>query len=157
MVTFLPDGRIIQIAGEHEDHYDPDFCIYNDVFVHLPDRSVQIYGYPESVFPPTDFHTATLAEDGSIWIIGSLGYPRARRVGQTPVYRVDTSSIKIKAIETTGENPGWISRHCARLISATEIEISGGLVTVTVDATQELVSNNRTFVLDTTNRHWSRV
>ncbi len=34
-ITFLPDGRIVQIAGEHEDHYDPDFCIYNDVFVHI--------------------------------------------------------------------------------------------------------------------------
>jgi len=59
--TFLPDGRIVEIAGEHEDSYDPDFCIYNDVFVH--DRgSVRIYGYPEHVFPPTDFHTATLID-----------------------------------------------------------------------------------------------
>ncbi|HEU0201131.1 MAG TPA: ankyrin repeat domain-containing protein [Burkholderiaceae bacterium] len=31
-LTFLPDGRIVQIGGEHEDYYDPDFCIYNDVF-----------------------------------------------------------------------------------------------------------------------------
>ena len=28
-VTKLPDGRIVCIGGEHEDHYDPDFCIYN--------------------------------------------------------------------------------------------------------------------------------
>ena len=28
-LTKLPDGRIICIGGEHEDHYDPDFCIYN--------------------------------------------------------------------------------------------------------------------------------
>ena len=27
--TKIPDGRIICIGGEHEDHYDPDFCIYN--------------------------------------------------------------------------------------------------------------------------------
>jgi ankyrin repeat protein len=26
--TLLPDGRVIEIAGEHEDFYDPDFCIY---------------------------------------------------------------------------------------------------------------------------------
>jgi hypothetical protein len=25
-LTELPDGRIIEIAGEHEDYYDPDFC-----------------------------------------------------------------------------------------------------------------------------------
>ncbi|HKJ63528.1 MAG TPA: hypothetical protein VKA94_16275, partial [Hyphomicrobiales bacterium] len=27
--TPLADGRIIHVAGEHEDYYDPDFCIYN--------------------------------------------------------------------------------------------------------------------------------
>ncbi|KAK4148918.1 hypothetical protein C8A00DRAFT_19337 [Chaetomidium leptoderma] len=31
--TKLPDGRIVYIAGEHEDYYDPDFNIYNDVVV----------------------------------------------------------------------------------------------------------------------------
>ncbi|KAJ4289991.1 hypothetical protein N0V88_006792 [Collariella sp. IMI 366227] len=31
--TRLPDGRIVYIAGEHEDFYDPDFYIYNDVVV----------------------------------------------------------------------------------------------------------------------------
>ena len=31
--TTLPDGRIVHIAGEHEDYYDNDFCIYNDVVV----------------------------------------------------------------------------------------------------------------------------
>ncbi|KAF7982859.1 hypothetical protein HWV62_25078 [Athelia sp. TMB] len=34
--TRLPDGRIVYIAGEHEDWYDPDFCIYNDVIVVEP-------------------------------------------------------------------------------------------------------------------------
>ena len=28
-LTKLPDGRIVCIGGEHEDFYDPDFCIYN--------------------------------------------------------------------------------------------------------------------------------
>ena len=31
--SFLDDGRIIDIGGEHEDWYDEDFCIYNDVTV----------------------------------------------------------------------------------------------------------------------------
>jgi len=79
-LTFLPDGHIVQVAGEHEDHYDPDFCIYNDVFVHAPDGSIAIYGYPESVFPPTDFHTATLVGN-VIYLIGSLAYPAGRRYG----------------------------------------------------------------------------
>jgi hypothetical protein len=43
--TPLPDGRMICIAGEHEDHYDPGFCIYNDVVVLDLDGSVAIYGY----------------------------------------------------------------------------------------------------------------
>jgi hypothetical protein len=30
-ITKLSDGREIHIGGEHEDYYDPDFCIYNDV------------------------------------------------------------------------------------------------------------------------------
>ena len=28
-LTQLPDGREVRIGGEHEDFYDPDFCIYN--------------------------------------------------------------------------------------------------------------------------------
>jgi hypothetical protein len=31
--TQLPDGRTVLIGGEHEDFYDPDFYIYNDVVV----------------------------------------------------------------------------------------------------------------------------
>ena len=71
--TVLPDGREVLIAGEHEDYYDPDFFIYNDVVVRAPDGKVAIYGYSKEAFPPTDFHTATLLPD-SIVLIGSLGY-----------------------------------------------------------------------------------
>jgi hypothetical protein len=71
-ITELPDGRFVEIGGEHEDSYDPDFCIYNDVVVHQGDGTFQILGYPRHVFPPTDFHTATLV-GGDIYIIGGLG------------------------------------------------------------------------------------
>ena len=68
--TLLPDGRTAYIGGEHEDSYDPMSCIYNDVIVTSPSSystdgpeeyadTITIYGYPESVFPPTDFPTAT--------------------------------------------------------------------------------------------------
>src|SRR5207253_1603305 len=73
--TWLPDGRILEIAGEHEDHYDPDFCIYNDVVVFDGKGGFEILSYPETVFPPTDFHTATRVDD-SLYIIGCLGYPQ---------------------------------------------------------------------------------
>merc|ERR1719473_2000472 len=63
-VTQLPCGRLVMIGGEHEDYYHPDFCIYNDVGIFTPgqgaeDGSIEILGYPRSVFPPTDFHSAT--------------------------------------------------------------------------------------------------
>jgi hypothetical protein len=91
-VTKLPDGRCVHIGGEHEDFYDPDFCIYNDVVViatpqlsnlatsSIPEdgiaddyeipssrfiapENITIYGYPLDVFPPTDFHTSTYVCD----------------------------------------------------------------------------------------------
>lgn len=72
--TELPDGRVVCIGGEHEDYYDPDFCIYNDVVVLGPGDEIEIYGYPKEVFPPTDFHTANIVGDRII-LIGCLGYP----------------------------------------------------------------------------------
>ena len=54
--TTLPDGRQVFIAGEHEDSYDPDFYIYNDVVVQDARGGLEIYAYPEVAFPPTDFH-----------------------------------------------------------------------------------------------------
>src|SRR5258708_2223735 len=41
--TNLPDGRTILIAGEHEDYYDPDFYIYNDVVVLHPSGRIDIF------------------------------------------------------------------------------------------------------------------
>ncbi len=124
--TFLPDGRCVQIAGEHEDHYDPDFHIYNDVVVHDGKGGVDIYCYPRADFAPTDFHTATLFDD-HILIIGNCGYQGDRRVGETPVYRLNLSDFSIQAVETTGEKPGWINRHSAVLQDG-EIVVSGGQI-----------------------------
>jgi hypothetical protein len=81
----LPDGRVIRIGGEHEDSYDPDFCIYNDVVVFGPEDEIEIYGYPKEIFPPTDFHSATLVGD-EIIVVGCLGNVNGRRPGFTPVY-----------------------------------------------------------------------
>jgi hypothetical protein len=114
--THLPDGRVIYIGGEHEDYYDPDFCIYNDVIVRQPNGAVEIYGYPFAAFIPTDFHTATLVGK-AIYIVGCLGYQEHRRFAlqhdseQTQVYRLDCTTYEITEVTTTGERPGWISRH----------------------------------------------
>src|SRR5262249_3800363 len=143
-LTFLPDGRVVQIGGEHEDWYDPDFCIYNDVFVHGADGSVTIHGYPEEAFPPTDFHTATLDGD-HIYIIGSLGYQGTRRFGETPIYRLDVNTFRMEQLAATGEAPGWISRHRAILISAHEIQISGGKTGRLVEGQGDYVENKDRF------------
>jgi ankyrin repeat protein len=153
-LTFLPDGRAIQIAGEHEDYYDRNFCIYNDVFVHEPGGAIHIFGYPEAVFPPTDFHSATLL-GLHIYLIGSLGYMGQRRHGATPVYRLDTDTFKIEEIILGGDKPGWIFSHTAVSLSSHEISISGGTV-VTWDGEQEIhAANERSFILDIERAVWT--
>lgn len=112
--TSLPDGRVVLISGEHEDSYDPDFYIYNDVVVRHPDGSLDIYGYPREVFPPTDFQSATLVGD-EIVLIGNLGYPDDRRPGQTPVLVLDLQIFEMRTVQTSGTPPGWIHMHTATL------------------------------------------
>jgi hypothetical protein len=136
--TPMPDGRIICIAGEHEDWYDPDFCIYNDVIVLRPEPgaaevtpdsgSVEIYGYPHHVLPPTDFHSATLVGD-RIYIIGRLGYEGTRAPDQTPVFALDTSTYRVEPIRTHGRPPGWVYRHHASYDAAVNsITVRGGMI-----------------------------
>jgi hypothetical protein len=123
----LPDGRIVYVGGEHEDHYDPDFYIYNDVVVETGDE-IQIFGYPESVFPPTDFHSATLV-GSRILLIGNLGYPDHRKAGQTQVKWLDLDSWRISDQPTSGDLPGWIHRHNAVLLPESKIiRLTGGML-----------------------------
>jgi ankyrin repeat protein len=152
-MTFLPDGRIVQVAGEHEDYYDPDFCIYNDVFVHDPDGTIHIYGYPEEVFPPTDFHTATLI-GSHIYLIGSLGYGGTRHYGETPVYRLDTDTFHMERLETTGNKPGWIYKHRTIQSGTHEIQVSGGEILTLSDGKESYSENSTVFILDVERRVW---
>ncbi|MES9901521.1 MAG: hypothetical protein ABW168_02420, partial [Sedimenticola sp.] len=124
--TMLPDGRRIFVAGEHEDHYDPDFYIYNDVVVEHPGGAISIYGYPLDCFPPTDFHTATLV-DSKIIVIGNLGYPESRKKKTSDVYILDVESLVFRHVQTSGEQPGWIHEHKASLSEhGTKVLITGG-------------------------------
>jgi len=142
--TIISDGRLVLIGGEHEDSYDPDFCIYNDVVViEAPHKlknsrsmfadpsivemgtynpnTITIYGYPPSIFPPTDFHTATLVKHTTlqqeyIYIIGGLGYIDSVTRTQTDVFRLNISDFSITKMDTTGEGPaGGINNHTAEL------------------------------------------
>lgn len=126
-LTTLPDGTKILIAGEHEDHYDPDFFIYNDVVIAHPDGQIEILGYPEDHFPPTDFHSATQVGNELI-LIGNLGYTAQRKIGETQVLAFDIKSKQFRAVATSGESPGWISRHEAHLDDQNGILIHGGKI-----------------------------
>ncbi len=151
--NILDDGTIIEIAGEHEDYYAPDFCIYNDVIVFGRGGDIEVYGYPKDQFPPTDFHTATLVGDRLI-IIGCLGYPDDRVDGETPVYALDIVSMKIEKVPTTGAKPGWISEHKTELVDG-KLVVNGGNVWVDNNGVPDLVKNDTTFQLCVETWVWS--
>jgi hypothetical protein len=126
--TILPDSRKVLIGGEHEDYYDPDFQIYNDVVVLHRGGGLDIFGYPPEVFPPTDFHSATSAA-GRIFIIGGLGYPEPRKAAVTPVYCLDLQTFAISPFATSGPAPGGIHEHAAELEpDGKSITLRGGCV-----------------------------
>ena len=98
--------------------------------VRHPDGALDIFGYSEDAFPPTDFHSATLVGE-TIVVIGSLSYFARRRPGVTPVYQVDTSGFVITETRTSGAAPGWIHRHSAELSDdARSIVIRGGQIDI---------------------------
>ncbi len=163
--TEMGDGRTICIGGEHEDWYDPDFCIYNDVIVlrtppgeispETRSSGVEIYGYPESEFPPTDFHSATLSGDRII-VIGRLGYHQDRSPSLTPVYALDTQSYEMREVRASGSPPGWVHEHHASFDPrANAITVRGGKLLA--DAEREAVRNHTAFRRHLEEMRWEQV
>lgn len=127
--TVLPDGRTIYIGGEHEDFYHRDFYIYNDVVVTDPTGGIEIFGYPTDLFPPTDFHTATLIGD-EIWIIGKLAYPEDRDPDTTKVFVLNLNNCAIRQINCFGDAPPHLYKHFATLLpNGRTIRCDGGIIT----------------------------
>lgn len=153
--TPLPDGRVVLVGGEHEDYYDPDFYIYNDVIVQQVGAAPKIFGYGIDVFAPTDFHTATLIGD-QIVLIGSLGYQDERRPGETQLAVLDTTTWHINQPTTSGSAPGWIHNHVADLMRDRTIRVSGGLLVVDHDRPGHFVENHDDWLLDLDTFSWSR-
>jgi len=147
--TMLADGRIVHIGGTYEDFYDPDFCIYNDVFVQYPDGRCEVYLYPKDDFPPTDLHTATLFGDDII-LIGSCGYTDLREIGTTQVMKLDTLKFRIRRLVTKGDGPGWISGHLAEKLDENRVLVVGGEV-LTPEGYR---SNGKLFELDIARLTW---
>lgn len=148
----LPDGREVFIAGEHEDHYDPDFYIYNDVVVVDTDGEITIWGYPEDEFPPTDFHSATVLGK-EIILIGNLGYPDDRQPGTTQILKLNTTTWKIERVSSTGESPGWIHSHQPTLSDDGQaIRVTGGIVD-----NGTLLENIEDYELDLSTLVWTKL
>lgn len=153
--TPLPDGRVVAIAGEHEDFYDPDFYIYNDVLVTSPDGAIELYGYPPEAFPPTDFHSATLVGE-HIVVVGNVGYG-PQRGPQIPIYSLDTRSFTFAKIEAGGADPGWLSQHRAELsVDGRRLTVRGGRREVRHDGRVRLRENPDAYTLDLDARVWTR-
>jgi hypothetical protein len=69
--TGLPDGRVVCIAGEHEDYYGPDFYIYSDVVVFDPDSAIvtlAVFGSGRNIYNGSSLcrgYSRTLSNDGA--------------------------------------------------------------------------------------------
>ncbi len=154
-ITAIGNDEFIEIAGEYEDYYDPDFCIYNEVFHQKGDGNFTIYQYPKNVFPPTDFHTATLV-GRNIYIIGNLGYEQDRHYGITPVYRLDVKNFKIEKLNTNGECPGWIYNHSTDLVGESILRIQGGEILEGSEGNEIHRYNTLDFDLDLDTLKWKK-
>jgi hypothetical protein len=156
-VTSLPDGRTIFIGGEHEDYYDPDFFIYNDVFVKDVAGNLEIYGYPRDLFPPTDFHSATLV-GSRIVVIGALGHAGERYPGTTQIHSLDVTTMAMTRLESKGDAPGWIFEHAATLVDdARSIVVRDGKRAVIVAGEEHLRDNIDDWSLDLASLVWTRL
>ena len=121
----------------------------------LKGKTIAILGYPNADFPPTDFHSATPVGD-SILIIGRQGYADKRLAGTTPVYKLNLHSMRMSAVETHGEPPGWIYRHSATLSDEGPlIRVSGGERWTSGD--QPMSTNIDSWSLNTATGEWRRV
>lgn len=154
-ITALENSEYIEIGGEHEDSYDPDFCIYNEVFHHKGEGDFDIYMYPKEVFSPTDNHSATKIEK-FIYIIGNLGYRGARQFNSTPVYRLNTKDFSVEKVATSGDAPGWIYNHIAVLEGDDTICIKGGVTVKSKDEREVHENNKYDYKLSAQTLTWTR-
>ena len=145
-LTFLPDGRVVETGGRHGDQDDPDFYVYNDVFVHGPDGSLAVYCYPVEAFPPTDFHSATLV-GAELVLIGNLGHQDGDGADDDLVHVLSTSDFSVRPQPTMGDGPGLVCGHRARLLDDGRIEVKGGMLSRSrTDNPHTHILNPRSFV-----------
>jgi hypothetical protein len=85
-----------------EECLKANHLVYNDAMVSRKAPPTEIYGYPEALFPPTAFHTATYVPAlKAILIIGNKSSSDADNAlvfhqGITPVYLLEVGTWKMK-------------------------------------------------------------
>ena len=82
-----------------------------------------------------------------------MGYQNERIPGETPVYQLDYNTFQIQKIKTTGDKPGWISKHKAKFQQPSQIYIRGGKI----QTQKDYIDNPVDYILDLTNFEWSRI
>src|ERR1700760_3482427 len=127
----------------------------NDVIVFTGTDQFEIFGYPKEIFPPTDFHTATLF-GGRIFIVGGLGYPADRRSGFTPVYRLNLNNYEISQIPTHGAMPGWIYKHSCDILAGKMI-VRGGEIFEERNGKKYYRANLEDYSLDPLSATWQQI
>lgn len=151
--TRLPDGRVVAIAGEHEDWYDPDFHIYNDVIVFGPNGEQDVYLYPPEVFPPTDFHATVWAEP-YLYMVGNLGRPEHRNDARPLVHRLDSRTWQIEPFASRGPLHAAFHRCLASYDADRHaIRVIGGLWYE--PGQREATHNSQEYWLDLATAQWN--
>jgi hypothetical protein len=156
---FRPDLHIVvtdPLRPGHETTYYPGMAnlLMADVFVINKDGSIRIFVYPYSVFPPTDFHSATLVGD-DIYIIGCLGYWPDRKKRPFPVYKLSIHDFHIEHVPTYGDMPASIYDHAARLVDEKTIEISEGKIQMVNGDNEIIEPNYKIYRLDVGTMRWT--
>ncbi|KAK7992853.1 hypothetical protein PG988_001647 [Apiospora saccharicola] len=144
--TELPDGRLVFIAGEHEDFYDPDFHIYNDVCVfdkkkknrssssssedggggkRSPPRALRL---PKDCVPAYRLPHRDAGGGHPRHLHHRLhGLPRPAALGRDARLPPRHARLLHARREDVGEKPGWINHHNACLVEdGTAIRVWGG-------------------------------
>lgn len=153
-VSELENGSKIYIGGAYEDYYTAQFHVYNDVVVEGVDGRIQIYGYPTDVFPPTDYHSATVV-GRNLYIVGN-GWrgPEHASVG-VPVYTLNLENFSIRSIPSNGDVPIGLRGHDADLSECGEsVLFRGGSIS---HPNWSSVDNIDTWELSLKSGTWSRL
>ncbi len=150
--TELPDGRDVAIAGAHESGLDRHGYVYNDVIITAGDGSIEIYGYPRAVFPPTAFHSATLIDD-QLYLIGNLGHGEPSHA-HAQVLRLDLRTLAVEQLVSLGTSPGRIGHHTASSSGdGAWITVTGGRCALPGWRQRD---NADDYVLDLSTLEWAR-